>query len=55
ADLPQSNVSSPMMAQSLRQPDLQPISTDRKTECFRLYTPDRKPGVNCVPDGSTGH
>ncbi len=20
----------------------------RKTECFRLYTPDRKPGVNCV-------
>ncbi|MHA6498230.1 hypothetical protein ACX3VG_16300, partial [Escherichia coli] len=43
------------MAQSLRQPDLQPISTDRKTECFRLYTPDRKPGVNCVPDGSTGH
>ncbi|MCP5945612.1 hypothetical protein NL376_27680, partial [Klebsiella pneumoniae] len=21
----------------------------------RLYTPDRKPGVNCVPDGSTGH
>ncbi|EFD5124127.1 hypothetical protein GRW77_27065, partial [Escherichia coli] len=20
-----------------------------------LYTPDRKPGVNCVPDGSTGH
>ncbi|MBU0243933.1 hypothetical protein KN800_21310, partial [Escherichia coli] len=22
---------------------------------FRLYTPDRKPGVNCVPDGSTGH
>ena len=55
ADLPQSNVSSPMMAQSLRQPDLQPISTDRKTECFRLYTPDRKLGVNCVPDGSTGH
>ncbi|ENS3580856.1 hypothetical protein ACEZUE_003029 [Escherichia coli] len=54
-DLPQSNVSSPMMAQSLRQPDLQPISTDRKTECFRLYTPDRKPGVKCVPDGSTGH
>ncbi|HAI6240825.1 TPA: hypothetical protein HJS47_002662, partial [Escherichia coli] len=31
ADLPQSNISSPMMAQSLRQPDLQPISTDRKT------------------------
>ncbi len=20
------------------------VSTDRKTECFRLYTPDRKPG-----------
>ncbi|MFV2379391.1 hypothetical protein ACNIU6_26780, partial [Escherichia coli] len=24
-------------------------------ECFRLYTPDRKQGVNCVPDGSKGH
>ncbi len=22
----------------------------QETECFRLYTPDRKPGVNCVPE-----
>jgi|GEM_PF-5490064 hypothetical protein len=52
---PKSNAASPMKAQSVKiaEQDLYPNS--HVTECFRIYTPDRKPGVNCVPDASTGH
>lgn len=50
-----SNAASPMAIPAAKHSDIKTLPQDHVTECFRLYTPDRKPGVNCVPDGSTGH
>lgn len=45
------NTTSPMLAQSVKQPDaIKMLYPDHRTECFNLYSPERHPGVNCVPD-----
>lgn len=50
-----SNAANPFVIPTAKHSDIKTLPVDRRTECFRLYTPDRKPGVNCIPDGSTGH
>lgn len=41
----------PMMAQSIKQAgDMKIIQADHQTECFRVYSTDRYPGLNCIPD-----
>ncbi|WP_442961933.1 hypothetical protein [Pseudocitrobacter sp. MW920760] len=53
--LPTSNVHSPLKGQSAKIAEIQAYPDSHVTPCYRIYIPDRKPGINCIPDASTGH
>ena len=50
-----SNAASPLVIATAKHSDIKTLPVARKTEGFRLYTPDRELVVNCIPDGATGH
>ncbi|RJT18069.1 hypothetical protein [Buttiauxella izardii] len=43
-----------MHAQSAEPPAIKIMKTDRVTKCYDVSPTERQPGLNCIPDGSTG-